>query len=301
MQQTIHACVGEHNNLKGIDMKKAFKTYSQCPVEQTPAGVPSDWVWFYVDIQDDQEAAFVQAGFNVLPVNDYLQYRADRQLAFDAWANAYDQDRIGQELRVMDYVDEKFATLPPSKIDFRRHLKENLYLQKSVTMLPNGRPQVATYTLDGFLIAEIEFVFETNAFNFMTRRTEKLSYYKRNNTKSDQWVIADDFFDVANPYHLREMMKERSEARSMIFEEVKAFLNGILAQFYLPQGWTYGQILEVAGDFWVTYSSDIDAWINVGSPRFATNLTADTEFDFLDVVVSEGVTVRQYVLTKTSY
>jgi hypothetical protein len=97
------------------------------------------------------------------------------------------------------------------------------------------------------------------------------------------------------------MMKERSGARASIIEEVKAFLNGILAAFYLPQGKTYPEILEIAGDFWDAYGSPIDAWINVGSPQFANNLTADTVFDFLDFEFTAGVTVRAYVLGKTIY
>lgn len=282
-------------------MKKAFKTYAQAPANQQPASIPTDWVWSVIDIPDEQEAAFVSGGFNVLSADEFLQYKADRQAAFDLWANAYDLDRQGQSLRVIPYVDDQFVLFHPSKIDFRRHLKQNIYLQKSITMLPNGRPQTATYSYDGVNIAEIEFIFEANAFNFMTRRTEKLSYYKNNNTKTEQWVIADDFYDVANPYHLREMMKERSEARAMILEELKAFLNGVLAAFYIPQGKTYGEILVIVGDFWSVYSNDIDSWINVGSPKFSINLTADTEFDFLSASVNETTTVRQYVLNKISY
>lgn len=279
----------------------AFKTYKDCPNNIKPASIPEVWVWTQIEIPDNQKEAFEQSGFTVLLFEDFNQYKAEHQQAYDQWANLFDTNRTGQELRVMDYVQDQFLNLPPSKIDFRRHLKENIYLQKNVLMLPNGRPQKALYSYNNELIAEIEFVFEVSSFNFMTRRTEKLSYYKRNNTVTEHWVLADDIYLESNPYHLREMMKERSEARSMIFEEVKAFLNGVLAQFYLPQGWTYLQILGVAGDFWNAYSNDIDAWINVGSPRFATNLNAETNFSFLDVTVAENTTVRQYILAKTSY
>lgn len=282
-------------------MKKAFKTYSKSSYGILPPGMPLDWVWVDVDIPDDQQSIFESAGFSVLSVDDFSQYKAERQNAFDIWANAYDVDRQGQELLVMEYVDEKYNSFHPSKIDFRLHLKENLYFQKDVELLPNGRPQRSLYYYNGFLIAEIEFTFEVNEFNFMTRRTEKLSYYKRNGDKSDQWIIADDLYNINNQYHLREMMKERSESRSLILEGIKAFLNGVLASYYVPQGKTYPEILEIAGDFWGTYSNDIDSWINVGSPKFTNNLTADTTFDFLDVTIAAGVDVRQYILSKISY
>lgn len=280
---------------------KAFKTYNQAPSNDIPQGIPLDWVWFSLDIPDEQQASFESAGFIVLSNDDFNQYKYDRQETFNTWANAYDVDQQGQELLVMEYVDDKFLSYHPSKIDFRVHLKQNIYLQKDVVLLPNGRPQKSLYTYNGFLIAEIEFTFEVNQFNFMTRRTERLAYYKRNGNKSDQWIIADDIYDINNQYHLREMMKERSESRSLILEGIKAFLNGILANYYIPQGKTYPEILSIAGDFWGAYSNDIDSWINVGSPKFTNNLTIDSAFIFLDAEVSSGVTVRQYILNKLSY
>lgn len=279
----------------------AFKTYLDCPNNIRPSSIPQEWVWTQVEIPENQQEAFEQAGYTVLSYEDFLQYKADRQEAFDLWANAFDQDRIGQELRVMKFVDPKFLSYPIAKIDFRRHLKENLYLDKDVTTLPNGRPQKAIYSYEGEVIAEIEFVFEVNAYNFMTRRIEKLAYYKNNNTITEQYIIADDKYDVANPYHLREMMKERSEARSMIFEEIKAFLNGVFAAYYVPQGKTYGEILVIAGNLWNKFSTDIDAWINVGSPKFSQNITADEDFDVLDFQIAAGVTLRAWILNKVSY
>lgn len=279
----------------------AFKTYKDCPNNIKPISVPEEWVWVQLEIPDNQKEVFESEGYIVLSFQDFNQYKSDRQIAFDNWANAYDVDRIGQELLVMEYVDDKYSSFSPSKIDFRMHLKENIYFQKNVVMLPNGRPQKSLYTYNGFLIAEIEFTFEVDQFNFMTRRTEKLSYYKRNGTKSDQWIIADDIYDINNPYHLREMMKERSESRSLILEGVKALLNGILANYYIPQGKTYPEILSIAGDFWGLYSNDIDSWINVGSPKFTDNLTTDNTFVFLNAEISQGVTVRTYILSKISY
>lgn len=282
-------------------MKKAFKTYAQAPSNQVPASIPLEWPWFVADIPDQVEADFAANGFTVLSYNEFEMYKAERQQAFDDWANAYDLNKTGQELRVIDIVDEQFVQSHPSKIDFRKHLKPNIYLQKNVIMLPNGRPQKALYSYNNELIAEIAFEFETNVFNFMIRRIERLAYYKRNGDLSEQWVIADDVFDQNNLYHLREMMKERSEARALIIEEVKAFLNGVLAQFYVPQGKTYSEILEIAGNFWDAYGGKIDSWINVGAPQFRTDLTADVAFDFLDFEFTPGVMVRQYILNKTQY
>jgi hypothetical protein len=279
----------------------AFKTYKDCPNNIRPSSIPESWVWTQVEIPDNQQEVFEQAGFTVLSFEDFNSYKAQHEDEYFAWANSFDMNRTGQELRVLDYVQDSFLNLHPSKIDFRRHLKENIYLQKNILMLPNGRPQKALYSYNDELIAEIEFTFEVNDFNFMTRRIEKLAYYKRNDTTTDQWVIADDVYDVANPYHLREMMKERSEARSMIFEEVKAFLNGVFAAYYVPQGKSYAEILVIAGALWNKFSTDIDAWINVGSPKFSQNIADDTDFEVLDFQIAAGVTLRAWILDKVSY
>lgn len=266
-------------------MKYAFKQQKHNPNKEHH--VPDEWVWLRTSISDGEKETYEADQWVVLDNNDFEKYLLNKNLETN--------------LLILNLVHDQFKTLHPSKIDFRRHLKSDVYLQKNVVMLPNGRPQKAIYSFNSQAIAEIEFVFAVNAFNFMVRRTEKLSYYKGSGEKSEQYIIADDYFDQNNPYHLREMMKERSNSRAMIFEEVKAFLNGVLAQFYLPQGKTYPEILTIAGQFWDKYSTPIDSWINVGAPQFRTMMLAESEFNFLDAPVSEGVTVRSYIINKTSY
>lgn len=256
--------------------------------------IPDQVIHSSVKINEVWEAP---PGFAVYSDEYFSEAQSESDAAFLLWS----EQASNESLKIIDLVDPKFKFLHPSKIDFRRHLNPNIYLQKNVVMLPNGRPQKSLYYHNSDLIAEIEFTFEVNAFNFMTRRTEKLAYYKKSGERAEQFVIADDLYDQANPYHLREMMKERSESRALIIEEVKAFLNGVLAQYYLPQGKTYAEILGIGGQFWDKYSTPIDSWINVGAPQFKDMLTADTEFAFLDVTVAPSVTVRGYILNKTSY
>lgn len=263
----------------------AFKQHKHNP--NKPDNVPEDWAWLSQMIGDYEREQYENDNWIVLEENDFHAYLQNKN--------------VQTKLRVLDLVHEQFRTLHPSKIDFRRHLKPEVYLQKTVTMLPNGRPDKAMYTFNGVKIAEIQFVFEADALNFMKRRTEMLAYYKNDDSRGEQYAIADDVYDMAIPYHLRLVMQERSEARSSIIAEVKAFLNGALAQYYLPQGWTYPQILEVVGDFWNKYGEPINAWIAVASPRFRDMLTEETEFEFLDVPVAPGVTMKQYVLNKTQY
>lgn len=268
-----------------MQKKFAFKQQKHNPAK--PQGVPDEWVWLRAEISEGESEQYTSDNWVVLDTDDFDSYLRNGNQNFN--------------LHIFDFVDSAFKNLHPSKIDFRRHLKSDVYLQKNVTMAPNGRPLKATYSQGSIVVAEIEFRFQVTSMNFMARRTELLCYFKKDGSPSDQWVIADDIYDMQNPYHLREVMKERSEARANIIEEVKAFLNGVLAQFYLPQGKTYPEILNIAGQFWDKYSTPIDSWINVGAPQFKDMLTADTEFPFLSVPISQTETVRQYILNKTSY
>lgn len=277
-----------------------FQTYDQCPPNLRPAGIPLDFIWRSFEVDDASADSFGPEYFKATPT-EFANIVATLEPRVSAYLNATDYNTSGETLRVMKLVDAAFINLHPSKIDFRRHLKPNVYLQKNTIMLPNGRPQKAVYSLDGEDVAEIVFSFEADAFNFMVRRTETLFYIKNNGQKGDGYIIADEFFDKEKPSHLRAIMEERTQARSQIFAEIKAFLNGFLAAYYLPQGKTYPDILTIAGDFWTTYSASIDAWINVGSPQFKTELVADTNFGFLDLALSPDQDVRAWIIQKLSY
>lgn len=266
-------------------MLYAFKQQKYNPNRE--AQIPEDWAWLKLQIGDHEREQYEQDNWIVLETNDFNSYLVNKN--------------VQTSLRVFDLVHEQFKNLHPSKIDFRRHLRSEVYLQKTVSMLPNGRPDKAVYTYEGTPICEIQFVFEADALNFMRRRTELLAYYKRDGERGEQFAIADDFYDLTNPYHLQLVMQERSEARAMIIEQVKAFLNGVLAQYYLPQGWTYPQILQVVGDFWNKYGMPINAWISVASPQFQAMLAAEEDFEFLNITVAPGVNMKQYILQKTSY
>lgn len=261
----------------------AFKTQAQNPnrLENTPL----EWPWLKQQIGDHERAVYEQDNWIVTDTSDFFEYLKNKNRASD--------------LRVMKYVEEEFSSLPPARIDFRKHLK--VYLQKTVEMLPNGRPLRACYSYEGEDICQILFVFQTNEMNFVTRRTEVLFYYKTDGSVAEGSILRDDVYDLSNTYDLKESMSERSNARAIIIEEIKAVLNVFLASIYLPQGKTYPEILEIAGSFWEVYSPLIDSWINVGAPQFKTKLQAESAFEFLDAEIEPDVTARNYVLSKINY
>lgn len=226
-----------------------------------------------------------------------LQYFAEYNTIYQA----YIQETSSSKLRVMDYVAPQFADSHPAQIDFRRHLKPGVVLSKNITFSANGRPQKADYTYEGKHIATIRFDFVVNAMNLMTRRTELLGYVAMNGNIYDWYPIRDQAYDLLSPYYLTEAIKERYDARCTIFDEIKAVLNGFLYQFYTPQGKTYQEVLDIAGQFWAKFASDVDNWQNTGSSNLRINVLADQDFDFMDAPIKPGVTVRQYIISKITY
>lgn len=210
-------------------------------------------------------------------------------------------------LRIYDFelVHPDFRDLHPSKLDFTKHLAEGITLRKDVEMAKNGRPIKATYTYNDILVAEIQFIFVTDAMNFLTRRTEKLGYYDSNNSVPTLYVISDWIRNSSSQYDSTYVMKERKDARISIFDEVRSKLNLWIYMYYSPQGKTYAEILNIGGDFWTSFSSEIDSWINTGGKGALQNKLMDsnitTNYPFLVSEVSPGVSVRDYIIDRITY
>jgi len=188
------------------------------------------------------------------------------------------------------------------------HLKPNICLQKVKVMDKNGRPMRADYFYDGQKICEIKFEFEVDQLNFMTRRTEKLGYVNGAGATPEHYAIYDQTFSVMVPSQFGEMIKERAQARAIIFDEVKAIVSAVITQAYMSQGMTYPEVLQIAGAFWERYSAIIDSWVNTGTPELRTQIEADQITPFIDFILPaaltgepENMTIRAYVIERITY
>lgn len=293
----------------------AVKFFSQSP-DNEPfklEGVPLDWPWHQHQIKETQVEQYQQSGWTVFTPDEYRQYLEDRQPKFDLWWSNREAAANETRLRVLSLVEEKFSNYHPSKIDFTIHLKPNVVLNKKVTMLRNGRPEKAEYFYLGEKICEIKFEFEVNAFNFMIRRSEKLAYVQGNGELGPFYLIKDKTFDMANFADKSEVVEERVDGRQYIMKEIKSVLNDVLGLYYImlpppEQKKTPEQLWQMAGEFWLNYSSDIDSWFNTATGDFKTKVSEDTQFAFLNLIVpvqisqeAEAKTVRQYIIDRLTY
>lgn len=200
-------------------------------------------------------------------------------------------------LRVLALVDPQFSGLSPNKIDFRKHLQTGVHIQKDVDMLLNGRPAYAHYQYGSENIARIRFEFELNTFALMSRRKEILGYYNTNDEIPEEYVISDEVYDLSNsPYHLTKSMEERSTCRTYVMENMKATLNGFILTYYMSLGQEFMPILNAVSQFFNTYSTDLTTWLQTGAGNFKQVVLDDTTYDFLDLEMQPGFSVRAYIV-----
>ncbi len=61
----------------------AFKPQSLNPSK--PSGMPDEWPWMQINIDESQVSQFQLDGWTVMSAEDYVLYKASYQSAFDAW------------------------------------------------------------------------------------------------------------------------------------------------------------------------------------------------------------------------
>ena len=284
----------------------AFKKYSQAP--QKPEGMPGNWPCVQIGIEPREREAYLKTGHHIVTEDEFKAYLEEHQAEFDLWFENHGSPTHPNRLKVYDLVKDEFKFYHPSKIDFRRHLKPEVNLQKTVEMLKNGRPKRAEYWFNSSKICEIRFDFEVDQLNFMTRRTEMLGYVNQSNEITKHYAIHDQVYDRFDTHHARERIRERVEGRSLILDEIKSKLEIYLFQYFTELGKPYSEILDLAGNFWASYASGVSAWLNTGTTQFKEAVLADETFEFLDLIIPpeltgapESMKIRDYIDWRLTY
>lgn len=273
-----------------------FLTYQYV---DNPANLPGDWPAYTKEVINEEDP--IDENWQRLEASLFDAYMSDanRIAAYEAALQYYNNSK---QLKVTEYVDDRFMDLPSNKIDFRRHLKDGYVLNKTILMAANGRPVHALYKYENIEVAKIKFEFETNGFNLVTRRTEKLCYFDLNGNEGQDYIISDELWDLSQTYYLAKAVNERYTARCKIFDEIKAYINAIMLNTYLAQNLTYQDVLQDGYSFWKEYSSDIDAWLHIGaSSPFTTRIQNDTAFAFLDFEIVANLTIRDWIVQRVTY
>lgn len=212
---------------------------------------------------------------------------------------SYDVD----DYKVNSLIAEDFEGLPIYTIDFKRHLKPSIALNKTVEKSMDGRPIKSNYYYNGDLIAVIYFEFLTTPENLVYRRSEKLKYILNNNQEGLEISIKEKTYDLTNPADGENVIKERVDARESIISNIKYFLIGIM-QANTQQN--LSEIIEVIKPFWEEYETERKDFIELGDNSWVEALSlidlATTPHVWLNYVVNdEGTTVLSYIIWRLSY
>lgn len=205
--------------------------------------------------------------------------------------------------KVFPLVDDYHDCVDVNQIDFKRHLKPAIALNKKVSMQDDGRPLIAEYFNGSTLIAKIYFYFILDSNSFMTRRTEDLVYIKNDDTEGLVIRIKDKTYDFSNPMDAARMLEERSQGRKTIIEQIKATTLAVLSA--ANPTLSTEQVIGIGLPFWDEQDIALQHFIGLGTTELLDNVTAidlaTTPHDWLNEEVSAGVTLKDYMIDKLTY
>jgi hypothetical protein len=281
-------------------MKYEVTLNSDLPVSKRDNYIPLGWPIGFKEVKPGQKTS---DGARILSNEQLETIKNNLWSEYEILQQDYKNFIINDRLRVLDLVHEDFKNYHPSKIDFTKHLKDGVHLEKrEVSMLKNGRPIKAVYYYGSLAIAEIAFSFEADAQNFMTRRTETLGYYSNNGHLHCSWVISDDFFARSLPYQHQKRLSERVEARKWIIESMMADIDTLTFSAAASSPETAAYLSAAINQIMVDYSAQIDTFVKTGGTFFRASILNDTTHPILNTVVAPpNITMRMYIVDKLTY
>ena len=275
-------------------------TYEFADANENIANLPLDWPYQSKQIYDSSQ--LIETNWIRLTEEAYNEYitDVDRLSRYNTALLYFNNSRT---LRISTIIDDTFLSLPIDKIDFRRHLKEGVYLNKNVTMLKNGRPSYCIYEFEGTQYARIRFEFASNAFNLVLNKKTWLGFYNANGDILHEYILTNETTDLNVLYGLQKAVSERYQARSYIFDEIKSYVNAVILQVYTQQGKSYEEVLRDGGNFWKDYNAEISSWCHIGGTNtIADKLTIELRYSFLDLPSGfPNMTIRQWIIDRITY
>lgn len=221
---------------------------------------------------------------------------------------ATQEEIFGKDLLISEVLEDSFKNYHFNSVDFKRHLVPEIALNKSVTRREDGRPEKAEYFIKkeggDVLVATINFYFVIDVDSgLISRRSEHLTYEKKSGGKTSEAVIKDKFYDMVNPYDAAKILEERRLARSLIIDEIKATLLGVLS--LANPNLSTAQVIGLGVTFFNDKEDFINNFIELGTEDFKNDLIninlSVTAYTWLLTEISAGVNLRDYMVSRLTY
>lgn len=212
-------------------------------------------------------------------------------------SEAYDPENY----KIYSLLDNTYTSNAINTIDFKRHLKPTISLDKVVLKDASGRPSTTEYYYNSDLIAIIYFTFTMDADNLLTGRSETLHYIMLDSTEGEPILIKSKTYNLMNAADLEEIVNERVRARSSIVAGLKGFISGVIQQY----GYTQAQSLDMGVGLWDLHTLEISNFLEFGTELWKTELIAldtSTTYSWLELPIDgNGTTIRDYLVSRLTY
>lgn len=204
------------------------------------------------------------------------------------------------EFKLIDIVADHKDDAPYYSVDFRRDLQPDKALSKTVTFALNGRPELATYTYNGVVMAKLRWTFVNGTDSyFMENRKEEISYTLLDGTDGPWFLVKDQHYDLSDTSHRDIVLDERVRGRKFILNDIKGIVMGALKQIYSNK--TEDEITEMGGSFWELHSSTLSTFVDTGSKLIVTAIATDNTTTWLQDFIAPGVTIGMYMQGRLNF
>lgn len=234
--------------------------------------------------------------FDIIPEKPYQISELIEQLEAEKISN----------YKIAPYVDINFIDSRIHLVDFKKDLKPEVALTKKTYRLPNGRPDYNEYYYNGELMAKIDFIFEANENNLLTRRTEKLYYIKNDGTDGISITIKDKIYDINDMSDASLIVQERVNARTYIVNSLNIFILGVLQQYHADK--TQEELILMVMPYWNDCEAERIMFIDLGLPNWKNSMAAiditnlPDDRTWLGYTIDENeTTVRDYAYNILNY
>jgi hypothetical protein len=285
----------------------AFKTFSLCPENERPAGIPLAWPWQELPCEEFQIVQFEQLGFTVVTTQDYAAYKATHQAAFDAWQTSYLNSV--QYWKIYDFVENKSlydTSSVPLSLDFRTSLKKMLHRKSTLIKgecITEEYYETCSVDAQGVLTYSNLIVSEHHAFirdalGFPVMRNSHLHFYDSNGVESPEskhWT---------KYYNNLEKIQEGKIRRGNLVDNLQMPCIGLISIAMTGSPTPTTAVILEGRRFLFDYKKEFDAFVDESNREIvacfsdASNAryASVSKYSWINSMTPYGVTIRQFLI-----
>lgn len=239
-----------------------------------------------------------------IDLDSYIQYFVDPSTVLTDYLNLIKANV--ESYKVYALLSDTFKEYPVSCIDFKRHLKSDISLNKKIEKELNGRPKRSSYFYDDQLICWIDFEFKVNDDNLVIERNESLTYLMIDETDGDPILIKAKKYDLTDLNDGESSIKERMLGRQSIMDSLHVFMAGVI-QAYNPDI-DYIGIVTIVKPYWDECEKKRHDFVDLGTLEWEEELIAlkiagedATIYKWLFLDTGLGMLIIDYLIYRVSY